>query len=180
MYLIWGCACERQHSRQTHKAAQHAPHPHNQALPSPTTAQDPRFQPPAGCQRAHNGQHGQLAASSHSWRARRPGATRRPGAEAFAHSTTTPLHFNHPALGPGSLPARPCPEARREAAPKPPGTPFLPGKRRRNPQSRENQRGATPRTHTGWKQRPVPVTTIPTPCTRSRAVSTKRETVPGA
>ena len=43
---------------------------------------------------------------------------------------------------------------------------------------RQNWRGATPRTHTGRKQRPELPTTIPTPWTRSKAVSTKRQTVP--
>ena len=57
--------------------------------------------------------------------ARRPGATRRPGAEAFAHSTSTPLHFNRPGLGPGFLPARPYPATRYKAALGPPAPPHL-------------------------------------------------------
>ena len=56
--------------------------------------------------------------------ARRPGATRRPGAEAFAHSTSTPLHFNRPGLGPGFLPARPYPATRYRAALGPPAPPI--------------------------------------------------------
>ena len=110
--LVWQYACGRQQSRQTHKPAQHAPHPHNQALLSPTAAQHPRFQPPAGFRRAHTEQPSQLAGSSHSWRERRPGATRRPGAEAFSHSTTARVHFYTLDLGPGSPPARPCPQTR--------------------------------------------------------------------
>ena len=87
---------------------------------------------------------------------------------------------NAPHLGPGTLPAAPRPAARRRPAPRPPSPPSLPGKRRRNPPSRKNWRGATPCTHTGCKQRPVPATTIPTPWTRSMTVSTERETVAGA
>ena len=87
---------------------------------------------------------------------------------------------NAPHLGPGSLPAAPRPAARRRPAPRPPSSPSLPGKRRRNPPSRKNWRGATPRTHSGWKERPKLATTTPTPWTRSRAVGMQRETVPGA
>jgi len=98
--------------------------------------------------------------------------------------STASIDANHPAnasdLGPGSLPAAPRPAACRRHASRPPSPPSLPGKRGENPPSRQNRRGATPRTHTGWKQRPVLPTTIPTPWARSRAVSMQRETVPGA
>ena len=180
MYLIWGCACERQQSRHTHKPAQHPLRPHNQASPSPTAGRDPRFQTPAGCWQAHTGQPSHLAGCSHGWRARRPDTAPRSREGAFAHSTTAPLHFYALAVATGSPPARPCPQTGQEATPRPPSPASRPGKRRRNPPSRQNRRGATPRTHTGWKQRPELPTTIPTPCTRSRTVSMKRETVPGA
>jgi len=124
MYLIWGCACGRQQSRQTHEPAQHAPQPRNQASPSPTAVQDPRFQAPAGCRQAHTGQPSHLATGSHSWRARRPDTARRPGAEAFAHSFAIPLHLNHPALDPGSVPARSSPQMRQKAALWPPALPI--------------------------------------------------------
>ena len=86
---------------------------------------------------------------------------------------------NAPRLDPWSVPAAPRPAARRRRTAWPPSPRSPPPKRHRNPPSHQNQRAATPRTHTGWKQRPVLPTTIPTPCTRSRTVSTKRETVPG-
>ena len=132
-----------------------------------------------------------LPASAHR-AAQPPGAQQldlarpRAGRRSPTKSTlsTASIDANRPAnasdLGPGSLPAAPRPAARRRPAPRPPSPPSLPGKRHRNPPSRQNRRGATPRTHTGWKQRPVLPTTIPTPWARSRAVSMQRETVPGA
>ena len=110
-------------------------------------------------------------------------------APAGRHSPTKPTlqrasidatrQSNASHLGPGTPPAAPRPAARRRPSAWSPTPASRPGKRRQNPPSRQNQRAATPRTHTGWKQRPVPGQTIPTPCTRSRTVSTKRETVPG-
>ena len=112
--------------------------------------------------------------------ARAPAGHRSPTKPTLSTASKDAKHpTNMPHLGPGSLPATPRPAARRRPTPRSPTPASRPGKRRQNPPSRQNQRAATPRTHTGWKQRPVPVTTIPTPCTRSRTVSTKRETVPG-
>ena len=132
-----------------------------------------------------------LLASAHR-AAQPPGAQQleltrpRAGRHSPTKSTlcTASIDAIHPAfapdLGTGSLPAASRPAARRRPALRPPSPPSLPGKRPENPLSRQNPRGATPRTHTGWKQRPVLPTTIPTPWTRSRTVSMKRETVPGA
>ena len=98
--------------------------------------------------------------------------------------STASIDANHPAnapdLGTGSLPAAPRPAARRRPAPRPPSPPSLPGKRRRNPPSRQNPRGATPRTRTGWNQPPQPAETIPTPWAHTRTVSSKRQKVAGA
>ena len=97
-----------------HELAQHALQPRNHASPSPTAAQDPRFQPPAGCRRAHTGQHRHLATSSLRQRApagRTPLANR-PRAGPSAHSIAHPLHFNTSALGPGTPRPRPFPQAR--------------------------------------------------------------------
>ena len=111
-------------------------------------------------------------------------------APAGHHSATKPTlctaskDANHPTntprLGPGSLPTVRRPAARRRPITRPPSSRSRPPKRRRNLASRRNRRGATPRTHTGSLQRPTLETTIPTPWTRSKAVSTKRETVPGS
>ena len=112
--------------------------------------------------------------------ARTPGGRRSPTKPTLSTASKDAKHpTNMPHLGPGSLPATPRPAARRRPTAWSPTPASRPGKRRQNPPSRQNQRAATPRTHTGWKQRPVPATTIPTPCTRSRTVSTKRQTVPG-
>jgi len=111
-----GGACGRQQSRPTHQPAQHALQPHNQASPSSTAPYDPRFQPPAGCWRAHTGQPSQLAGSSHSWRARRPGTARGPAAGPFPTLPPPPLHLNARDLGPGSPPPRLCPRGRAKAA----------------------------------------------------------------
>ena len=137
--LVWQYACGRQQSRQIHKPAQHTLHPHNQASPSPTAAQDSRFQPPASCWRAHTVQHSQLAGCSHSWRARRPGTTRRPRAGPFPHPMATPLHFYTLALGPWSPLARPSPQTREEAPPWPASPASRPRKRRENPASGANR-----------------------------------------
>eukprot|EP01043_Picozoa_sp_COSAG02_P065179 COSAG02_NODE_9757_length_2119_cov_2.147030_2_plen_256_part_00 len=79
-----------------HELAQHALQPRNHASPSPTAAQDSRFQSPAGCRWAHTGQHRHLATSSLRQRApagRTPLANR-PRAGPSTHSIAHP----HPLL----------------------------------------------------------------------------------
>ena len=92
--FVWEMRSVGQQSPRTNEPAQDAPRTRNQASASPTAAQDPRFKRPAGCRRAHTGQHTQLAASSHSWRA-----------PAGRHSPTRsrgfrPLNLHPPPLQP--------------------------------------------------------------------------------
>ena len=170
------------------EATEHTNTPTNATRVAPT----PRGSTPSTCHlRPAFPTCSRLPASAHR-AAQPPGAQQldlarlRAGRHSPTKSTlcTASIDAIHPAfapdLGTGSLPGAPRPAARRRPALRPPSPPSLPGKRPENPLSRQNPRGATPRTHTGWKQRPVLVTTIPTPWTRSRTVSLQRETVPEA
>ena len=111
--------------------------------------------------------------------ARAPAGHRSPTKPTLCTASKDANHpTNTPRLGPGSLPTVRRPAARRRPITRPPSSRSRPPKRRRKLASHQNRRGATPRTHTGSLQRPTLETTIPTPWTRSKAVSTKRETVP--
>jgi len=172
---VWPRRPQSHHThRETHRALQ--PRQRRSALPISTLS--PAFLTtcwlPVGTDHPAQPAHPQ---QPHT--ARAPAGHRSPTKPTLSTASKDAKHpTNMPHLGPGSLPATPRPAARRRPTPRSPTPASRPGKRRQNPPSRQNQRAATPRTHTGWKQRPVPVTTIPTPCTRSRTVSTKRETVP--
>jgi len=176
--FVWQCASGRQHSQKhTDRRTTRCAHDIH-ASPSPAAAEDPRFEPSGGCQQPQAAQHSQLTASSYTWRARH-GHCSPTERRAFR-----PLNRQPPQLQPATPRTRDrvsstMPSSARRSHSSAAQPRISPGKRRRNPPSRQNRRGATPRTHTGRKQRPGLATTIPTPWKRSRTVSTKRQTVPG-
>ena len=112
MYLICNSAYSRPPSAHKHQPSQHTLQPRNEAAHNQPRPSCTCFRLHSGCCQARKAQPSHLTDISRSWRARRPGATRRPGAKAFSHSTTVPLHFYTLVLGPGSPPARTCPQTR--------------------------------------------------------------------
>ena len=125
------------------------------------------------------GQPSQPPASSHSWRARRPDTTRRPSQRSVRRLKTPTTQPTRHASAQG--PYRLCGDPQLAVDPsldRP--APDL-GHRSAAEIWHFTKTGEdSPRTHTGSLERPTLGTTIPTPWTRSKAVSTKGETVPGS